>query len=111
MTDDIKNTLEWIGVKYSTDIANIHDNFTTFDELSQLTASNISDLVDEFRRRTLTAGKYAMLLTIQKRLKFTIDWLLDFERVGRVLTLVGLDQDSFCSALKEAGKHAAIIKK
>ena len=56
MTDDIKNTLEWIGVKYSTDIANIHDNFTTFDKLSQLTASNLSDLVDEFRRRTLTAG-------------------------------------------------------
>ena len=57
------------------------------------------------------AGKYAMPLTTQKRLKFTIDWLLDFERVNRVPTLVRLDQDSFRSALKEAGKHAAIIKK
>ena len=106
-----EQTLEWIGVKYSTDIENICDNFTTFDELSQLTASNISDLVDEFRRRTLTAGNYAMSLIIQKRLKFTIDWMLDFERVKRVPTLVGLDQDSFRSALKEAGKRAAIIKK
>ena len=88
MTDDIEQTLEWIGVKYSTDIANIYENFTTFDDLSHLTASDISDLVDEFRRRTLTAGKYAMPLTIQKRLKFTIDWLLDFERVNRVPTLV-----------------------
>ena len=52
-----------------------------------------------------------MQLTIQNRLNFTIDWLLDFERVNRVPTLVGLDQDSFRSALKEAGKRAAIIKK
>ena len=95
----------------STDISKIRENFTTFDELSQLAASNISDLVDEFRRRTLTNGKYAMPLTIQKRFKFTIDWLLDFERFNRVPTLVRLDQDIFCSALKEAGKRAAIIKK
>ena len=67
MTDDIEQTLEWIGVKDSTDIANIRENFTTFDELSQLTARNISDLVDYFRSRTLTSGNYAIPLTIQKR--------------------------------------------
>ena len=78
MTDDIEQTLEWIGVKYSTDIANICENFTTFAELSQLTDSNIRDFVDALRRRTLTAGKYAMLLTIRKCLEFTIDWFLDF---------------------------------
>ena len=95
----------------STDIANIRENFTTFDELSQLTAIDISDLVDEFRRIKLTAGNYAMPLTIQKRLKFTIDWLLEFERVNRVPRLGGLDQGNFRSALKEAGERAAIIKK
>ena len=68
-------------------------------------------MVDDFKRITLTAGKYAMPLIIHKRLKFTIDWLLDFERVNRVPKLVGLDQDSFRSALKEVGKRAAIIKK
>ena len=66
--------------------------------------------MDDFRRRTLTAGKYAMQLTIQKRLQFTIDWILDFEQVNRARTLGGLDQDSFRSALKKAGKCAAIIK-
>ena len=71
----------------STYIANIRENFTTFDDLSQLTASDISNLVNDFRRRTFTDGKYAMPLTIQKRLKFTIDWLLDFERVNRAPTL------------------------
>ena len=60
MTDEIRQTLEWIGVTDSTHIANIRENFTTFDELSQITASNISNLVDDFRRRTLTAGKYSM---------------------------------------------------
>ena len=111
MTDEIEQTLEWIAVKDSTDIANIHENFTTFDELSQLTDSDIRDLVENFRRRTLTDGKYAIPLTIQKRLQFTIDWLLDFERVNRFPTLVGLDQDSFRSALKEAGERGTIIKK
>ena len=111
MTDDIEQTLEWIGVTDSTDIANICENFTTIDEISQLTASDKSDLVDDFKRRTLTAGKYAMPLTIQKRLKFTIDWLLDFERVNRVHTLDKLDQDSFRFALNKARKRAAIIKK
>ena len=106
MTDDIEQTLEWIGVRDSTDIANIRENFTT-----QLTANNKSDLVDNFRHRTFTAGKYDMPLTIQKRLKLTIDWLLYFERVNRFLTLVGLDQDRFRSALNEAGERAAIIKK
>ena len=69
MTDEIEKTLEWIGVTDPTNIANIHENFTTFDELSQLTASDISNLVDDFRLRTITAGKYAMPLMIQKRLK------------------------------------------
>ena len=95
----------------STYIANISENFTTFDELSQLTASDKSDLVDDFRRRNLTAGKYAMPLTIQKRLKFTTYWLLDFELVNIFLALVRLDHDSFRSALKKAGERAAIIKK
>ena len=110
MTGDIEQTLEWIGVTDSTDITNIRDNFTTFDELSQLADGNISDLVDGFRRRTLAAGNYVMPLTIQKRLKFTIDWLLDFKRVNRVPTLVGLDQDSFRSSLKKVGERADIIK-
>ena len=110
MTDEIEQTLEWIGVADTTNIVNIRENSTTFDKLLQFNACNISDLVDDFRRRTLIAGKYAMTLTIQKRLKFTIDWLLDFERVNRALTLVGLDQDSFRSELKKAGKRADIIK-
>ena len=100
-----------MGVRDSTDIANIRENFTTFVDLSQLTSSDISDLVDDFRRRTFPDGNYAMPLTIYKRLKFTIDWMLDFERVNRVPTLVRLDQDSFRSTLKEAGERAAIIKK
>ena len=110
MTDEIKKTLEWIGVTDPMNISNIRENLTIFDELSQLTSNNKSYLVDDFRLITITAGKYAIPLTIQKRLKFTIDWLLDFERVNRSPTLVGLDQDSFRSALKKAGKRAAIIK-
>ena len=55
--------------------------------------------------------KYVMLLTVQKRLKFKIDWLLDLEQVNRVLTLVRLDQDSFRSALNKIYERAAIIKK
>ena len=100
MTDDIEQTLERIGMKDSTDIANIRENFTTFDEISQLTASDLNYLMDEFRRRNLTACKYSMPLKTQKRLKFKIDWLLDFERFNRVPTMVGLDQDIFRSALK-----------
>ena len=79
MTDEIEKTKEWIGVIDPMNISDIREKFTTFDELSQLTASDISNLVDDYRHRTLTAGKYAMPLTIQKRLKFTIDWLLGFE--------------------------------
>ena len=94
----------------STNIANIRENFTTFYDLSKLTASDISDLVHDFRCRNLTAGKYDMPLTIQKRLKFAIDWLLDFERVNRAPTFVRIGQDIFHSALKKAGKRVAIIK-
>ena len=75
MTNGIEKTLEWIGVKESMDISNKHENFTTFDELSQIAASNISNLLDDFRRRTLTDGKYAMPMKIQKRSKLTINWL------------------------------------
>ena len=91
MTDDIKQTLEWIGMKDSTYIANIRENFTNFNDISQLADSNISNLVDDFKPRTLTTFKYAMPLTIQKRLKFTIDWLLEFEQVNIIPTLVGLE--------------------
>ena len=73
MTDEIEKTLEWIGVTDTTNIANIRENFTNFDEISQLIACNIRNLMDDFRHRNLMADKYAMPLTIQKRLKFTID--------------------------------------
>ena len=96
---------------YLTNVVNIRENFTTFDEISQLTAKDKSDVVDDFRRRTITAGKYAMPLTIQNCLKFKINLLSDFERVNRAPTLVGHDQDSFRSALKKLGEHAAIINK
>ena len=65
MTDDIDQTLVWIGVKDSTDIANIRENFTTFDELSQLTARNIrGDLIRLMKRSKITA----LLLQFQNSL-------------------------------------------
>ena len=64
MTDEIKQTIEWIGVTESTNISNIRENFTTFDEHSQFSASNIRDLVDASRCRTPMSVKYGMPLTI-----------------------------------------------
>ena len=57
------------------------ENYKDLVKVKRLNDEKLQHIYD-FRRRTLTAGKYAMPLTIQRCLKFTIDWLLDRVNCG-----------------------------
>ena len=109
---DFNTVLEWVGIATAAQHTNIHQNIDSVEDLSGLTAKDISDLVDDLRRRTsVTLVKYNMPLVAQKRLKNTIEWIHDFQRTGTVLTIDGLDQDLFCAQSTVAGERAKIIKK
>ena len=109
---DFNTVLEWVGIATAAQRTNVRQNIGSVEDLSSLTAKDISDLVDDLRRRTTVAlGKYNMPLVVQKRLKNTIEWIHDFQRTGTVPTIDGLDQDLFRSQLTVAGERAEIIKK
>ena len=109
---DFNTVLEWVGIATAAQRTNVRQNIGSVEDLSSLTAKDISDLVDDLRRRTSVAlGKYNMPLVVQKRLKNAIEWIHDFQRTGNVPTIDGLDQDLFRAQLSIAGERAEIIKK
>ena len=109
---DFNTVLEWVGIATAAQRTNVRQNIGSVEDLSSITAKDISDLVDDLRRRTSVAiGKYNMPLVVQKRLKNTIEWIHDFQRTGTVPTMDGLDQDLFRAQLTVAGERAEIIKK
>ena len=97
---DFNTVLEWVGIATAAQSTNVCQNIGSVEDLLSLTAKDISDLVDDLRRRTSVAlGKYNMPLVVQKRLKNTIEWIHDFQRTGNVPTIDGLDQDLFRAQL------------
>ena len=109
---DFNTVLEWVGIATVAQRTNVCQNIGSVEDLSSLTAKDISDLVDDLRRRTSVAlGKYNMPLFIQKRLKNTIERFHDFQRTGTVPTIDGLDEGSLRHAIIVAGERVEIIKK
>ena len=109
---DFNTVLEWVGIATAAQRTNVCQNIGSVEDLSILTAKDISDLVEDLRRRTSVAlGKYNMPLVVQKRLKNAIEWIHDFQPTGNVPTIDGLDQDIFQAQLLIAGEMTEIIKK
>ena len=109
---DFNTVLEWVWIATVAQRTNVRQNIGSVEDLSSITAKDISDLVDNLRRCTSVAlGKYNMPLVVQERLKNAIEWIHDFQRTGNVPTIDGLDQDLFWAQLSIAGKRAEIIKK
>ena len=51
--------LEWVGIAMAAQCTNVRQNIGSVEDLSSLTEKDISDLVDDLRRRTSVAlGKY-----------------------------------------------------
>ena len=76
---DFNTVLEWVGIATAAQRTNVRQIIGSVEDLSSLTAKYITDLVDDFRRRTSVAlEKYNMPLVVQKRLKYTIEWIHKF---------------------------------
>ena len=94
---DFNTVLERVGIATEAQRTNVRQNIGSVEDLSSFTEKDISDLVEDLRRRTSVAlGKYNMPLVVQKRIKNTIEWIHDFHRTGTVPTIDCLDQDLFC---------------
>ena len=97
---EFNTVLEWVGIATAAQQTNVRQNIGSVEDLSSLTAKDISDLVDNLRRRTSVAlGKHNVPLVVQKRLKNAIEWIHDFHITGNVPTIDGLDQDIFRAQL------------
>ena len=93
---DFNTVLEWVGIATAAQRTNVRQKIGSVEDLSSLTSKDISDLLDDLRRRTsVSLGKYNIPLVVQKRLKNTIEWIHEFQRTGTVPTIDGLEQDLF----------------
>ena len=62
---DFNTVLEWVGIATAAQCTNVRQNIGSVEDLSSLTAKDISDLVDNLRRRTTVAHrKYNMPLVV-----------------------------------------------
>ena len=52
---DFNRVLEWVGIATAAQHTNVRQNIGSVEDLSSLMAKDISDLVDDLRRRTSVA--------------------------------------------------------
>ena len=53
---DFNTVLEWVGIATASQRTNVRQNIGSVEDLSSLAAKEISDLVDDLRRRTYVAS-------------------------------------------------------
>jgi hypothetical protein len=98
----MERAITWMGFTQNQRGPIISDIGSTFTEVESLTSKDISELAESYSKRTVNDGRIIFGLQRTKRLKAFIHWVMDFKRVNRNPTLDGLNQDSFCEALRVA---------
>jgi hypothetical protein len=106
----MEQAITWIGFTPNQRGAIINEIGDTFNEVESLTSKDISDLAESYAKRTVADGRINFGLQRIKRLKAFIHWVMDFKRVNKIPTIEGLNQESFCEALRVAEQRAAIRK-
>lgn len=102
----LNQVLQWIG--YSGAQARVlQDELGDLATMGSAMPSEITDVLKTYAQRTNTAGRIVSGLIRTKRMQALTHWVRDFERMGKEVTIDGLEQASFLEELAAAAQRAA----
>ena len=99
--------LDWIGFTIPAQRAAIIADITELEDYADLKEKHMQSLADGFARRTVADGRLIVGVSRTKRLTELIQWVSDFKRVGKKITIAGLNKASFYEAILFAAGRAA----
>jgi len=98
--------LLWVG--YSAANARVlEEEFGDLSTMGSASQSEVTDVLRTYAQRSTNAGRVVSGLVKTKRIQALTNWVRDFDRLGDVATIVGLDQDTFLDGLHTAAQRAA----
>ena len=86
----------------------MNDSFNTFSDIQKLQVDDIKSLADSFSKRAPMGTRIIFGQRRTKKLKSLIQWSQDFRRCSCPVTIDGLDQDQFTTAIETASMRAEI---
>ena len=99
--------LDWIGSTIPAQLAAIMADITEIEDNADLNEKHMQYLSDGFARRTVTDGRLIVGVSRTKSLTELTQWVSDFKRVGKKITIAGLNKASFYEAILFAAGRAA----
>ena len=105
--------LDWIDFTILAQHAAIMADITELEDYADLNEKHMQYLADGFTRRTVADGPLIVGVSRTKRLTELIQWVSDFNRVGKKITIAGLNKAIFredilfaagCAANRKAQK-------
>ena len=98
--------LKWIG--YSDAHANVlEEELGDLPTMGSAARTEIADVLKTYAQRTVTGGRIVSGLVKTKRMQGLAHWVRDFRRIGGEVTLEGLNEASFLTALNTSSERAA----
>ena len=110
-TETIRQILHWIGFDiraHRTDLMN--ESIGNLDDVLSLNQKDVLLFNTEWSSRTAANGRFNIGSRRLKLLQAFLHWVQDFQRVSGVVSIVGLDQESFKVQLQRALARADIRK-
>lgn len=104
--------LAWIGFEQeATRALLMEEGFESFSDVLAMKEKDVRDLADSYGRRTIADGRAIFGLRRTRYLIGLIHWVQDYQRIGEIPTIVGIqDATQFRVALDEANERADVRK-
>ena len=113
LTEDssLQQILHWIGFTVEANRDNLQtQSLGSLDDMLLLTKKDCQAITTDWSSRTAQNGRFHVGLRRLKLLQALVHWVQDFRRVSETPTIVGLNANTFKSALSRALDRATIRK-
>ena len=98
--------LKWIGYN-PTQVKVFEEELGDLPTMGSATRSEVADVLKMYAQRTASAGRIVSGLVKTKRMQALAHWVRDFRRVGKEVTIDGLEEASFLNAISVSAERAA----
>ena len=109
--NSLRQILHWIGFRIEAQRTSlVEDCFGSFRDLKALTENDVASMASDYAGRTQNNGRMYFGTRRTKCIKALVHWINDFDRISKLPSIVGLNENTFKEELDRALVRDAIRK-